>query len=75
MRKLKRKTILTCLLKARRSCEDREWDEMGAVGREFGSTEFDLLMEQDRRNGVGIFDQDLKRRIFGGVEDPKNRCQ
>jgi hypothetical protein len=33
---------------------------MRLVGREFGSPDFERLMEEDRRNGVGIFDPALK---------------
>jgi hypothetical protein len=45
----------------RSTLEDRLWDQMRPVGREFGSPDFERLMEEDRRNGVGIFDPALKR--------------
>ena len=44
---------------ARCSLEDRLWDRMPAVGREFGSPDFERLMEEDYRNGVGVFDPAL----------------
>jgi len=44
---------------ARCSLEDRLWDQMPAVGREFGSPDFERLMEEDRRNGVGALDPAL----------------
>lgn len=39
-----------------RSPEDVQWDRMTPVGREFGSPVFERLMEEDQRNGVGVFD-------------------
>lgn len=42
------------------------WDRMPAVGREFGSPDFDRLMEEDYRLHQGIFDPalaaDIKKR-------------
>lgn len=35
------------------------WDRLRPVGREFGSPEFERLMEEDHRNGVGVFDPEL----------------
>lgn len=49
----------------RRRCfeaEARLWDSMPPVGREFGSPDFDRLMEEDRRNGTGVFDPSLRRK-------------
>lgn len=43
--------------------EDRLWDRMPAVGREFGSPDFERLMEEDRRHGVGVFDPALRREV------------
>ncbi len=40
--------------------EERLWDQMPAVGREFGSPDFERLMEEDYRKGVGVFDPALK---------------
>jgi hypothetical protein len=40
---------------------ERLWDQMPAVGREFGSPDFERLMEEDHCNGVGVFDPALKR--------------
>lgn len=39
--------------------EDRLWDRMPAIGREFGSPDFDRLMAEDHRDGVGVFDPAL----------------
>ncbi|MFG6460102.1 hypothetical protein ACG04Q_00880 [Roseateles sp. DXS20W] len=36
------------------------WDEMRPVGREFGSPDFERLMAEDARAGVGVFDPALK---------------
>jgi len=44
--------------------EDRQWDRMPAVGREFGSPDFERLMAEDYRNGGGVFDPGLKG-LFG----------
>lgn len=35
-------------------------DEMQPVGREFGSPDFERLMDEDARAGVGVFDPALK---------------
>ncbi len=40
--------------------EKRLWDQMPAVGREFGSPDFERLMEEDYRKGAGVFDPALK---------------
>jgi len=42
--------------------EDKAWSQMRPVGREFGSPDFDRLMEEDHRDGVGVFDPALKQR-------------
>ncbi|WP_166651929.1 hypothetical protein [Roseateles toxinivorans] len=47
--------------------EDWLWDNMRPVGREFGSPDFERLMDKDRRNGVGVFDPELKGRFLRGV--------
>ncbi len=39
--------------------EDRLWDRMPAVGREFGSPDFDRLMGEDYCDGVVVFDRAL----------------
>jgi hypothetical protein len=41
------------------SLEEQMWDRMPAVGREFGSPDFDRLMEEDFRQGRGVFDPAL----------------
>ncbi len=60
----KRKSIIDArLLRQRRRLFEQEmqlWDQMPAVGREFGSPDFERLMAEDQRNGVGIFDPALK---------------
>jgi hypothetical protein len=43
--------------------EDRQWDSMPAVGREFGSPDFDQLMEEDYRQGRGVFDPALAAAV------------
>lgn len=58
----KRKTAISHALmrrEARSSLEDRLWDRMPPVGREFGSPDFERLMAEDRLNGVGAFDPAL----------------
>lgn len=61
--------ILAVLFDGRRRELDvlREWDSMAPVGREFGSPDFEQLMEADRRAGVGVFDPALKE-VFRSVE-------
>ena len=43
---------------------------MRSVGREFGSPDFERLMDEDHRNGVGIFDPVLAQDFLAGVKDP-----
>ena len=45
--------------RASSSLDVQVWDQMPAVGREFGSPEFDRLMEEDFHNGRGVFDPAL----------------
>ena len=55
----RRKKVVDAATRAalsRAADEDRWWDEMRPVGREFGSPDFDRLMEKDARNGVGMFE-------------------
>jgi addiction module HigA family antidote len=40
--------------------ELRLWDRMPPVGREFGSPDFERLMEEDFRKQVGVFEPALK---------------
>lgn len=40
--------------------EMEAWDQTPAVGREFGSPDFDRLMEEDYVDGVGVFHAALK---------------
>lgn len=60
----KRKSIIDArLLRQRRRLFEQEmqlWDQMPAVGREFGSPDFERLMAEDQRDGVGVFDPALK---------------
>jgi hypothetical protein len=37
---------------------------MPAVGREFGSPDFERLMEEDRRNRTGLFDPALEGLVL-----------
>ena len=60
----KRKTHIGRAMFRRSPLEVRLWDRMRPVGREFGSPDFERLMEEDRRNGVGIFDPALKETFF-----------
>ncbi|MCE4555582.1 hypothetical protein [Pelomonas cellulosilytica] len=48
--------------------EDQLWDRMPAVGREFGSPDFDRLMEEDYRLGRGVFDPAIRQAFGGGGE-------
>lgn len=48
-------------------------DEMRAVGREFGSPDFERLMAEDHRRGAGVFDPALKGQYVSGVEAPEDR--
>ncbi|MBI3346955.1 MAG: hypothetical protein HY020_07055 [Burkholderiales bacterium] len=58
--------------------EDKLWDRMTAVGREFGSPDFERLMEEDSRLGVGVFDPafryvpDGSAQALIGVEEPED---
>ncbi|RTL41555.1 MAG: DUF2384 domain-containing protein [Burkholderiales bacterium] len=45
------------------SLEDALWDRIAPVGREFGSPDFERLMEEDRRNRVGVFDPAMRQPI------------
>lgn len=65
----------------RRKCgilEDQLWDRMPAVGREFGSPDFDRLMEEDYRLGRRAFDPAVQQAFgarskrFVGVEVPED---
>lgn len=60
----KRKSMVCHAIRARNRLsrlEDLAWDQMPAVGREFGSPDFDRLMVEDFRNQTGVFDPNLKR--------------
>lgn len=52
--------------------DDRLWDEIQPVGREFGSPDFERLADEDHRNGVGAFDPTLRDIFLSGVEVPEN---
>jgi len=57
------------LMLQRRASFDQElrlWEEMRPVGREFGSPDFERLMDEDARAGVGVFDPVLKSLIRCG---------
>lgn len=61
----RRKTAVSSLLRQQRrkriEQEDLLWDRMPAVGREFGSPDFERLMAEDHRNR-GI-DPELKDQL------------
>lgn len=42
-----------------RSAEDIAWDSMTPVGREFGSPDYDRLMQEDFDDKTGVFSPDL----------------
>lgn len=70
----KRKAIISRALlrqSRRSSLDERLWNEMRPVGREFGSPDFERLMEEDQRNGVGVFDPALKGMYSSSVEIPE----
>jgi len=46
--------------------EDQLWDRMPAVGREFGSPDFERLMHDDYRLWRGVFDPAV-RQAFGAT--------
>ena len=56
----------------RSALKDRFWDEIQPVGREFGSPDFERLMDEDFRNGVGVFDPALKDKFLSGVDVPED---
>ncbi len=63
----KRKPIVCQAIRTRARLsrlEDLAWDQMPAVGREFGSLDFDRLMEEDFRDQAGVFDPNLKSLFF-----------
>lgn len=64
----KRKAAISRALLGRSILEDRLWDQMAPVGREFGSPDFERLMDEDRRNGVGVFDPELQEEFHSRVE-------
>jgi len=71
----KRKAAISWALVAqhmRSTLEDRLWDQMRPVGREFGSPDFERLMEEDRRKGSGIFDPALKGMYSSSIEIPED---
>lgn len=62
-------TVVILKRRALFALETREWDRMPAVGREFGSPDFDRLMEEDFHRRQGVFDPTLSilgtRRSLG----------
>ena len=56
----KRKAAICRALRGRSTLEYQIWDRMRPVGREFGSPDFERLMEDDHRNGRGVFDPALQ---------------
>jgi len=60
--------------------EDQMWDRMAAVGREFGSPDFERLMEEDYRLGQGVFDPAVLQAFQArnkplAVQDPPEDLQ
>lgn len=47
----------------RESSLECPWDTMAPVGREFGSPDFERLMEHDQRDGAGVFDPVIRQLI------------
>lgn len=56
------------ILRRQRSLEDLLWDRVAPVGRESGSPDFERLMEEDQRRGVGVFDPALRRLTADGAD-------
>jgi hypothetical protein len=58
--------------------EDQMWDQMPAVGREFGSPDFERLMEEDYRLGRGVFDPTVRQAFqtrnkrLAGLDPPED---
>jgi hypothetical protein len=71
----KRKTEIMqaslCTRVAIRAQEDKLWDQMSPVGREFGSPDFERLMEEDFHKGVGPVDPALKIQFAKGINTLK----
>lgn len=57
--RLNRRTDVMAKRRALFEIEARAWDRMQAVGREFGSPDFDRLMEEDFQRSKGVFDPAL----------------
>lgn len=56
------------ILRRQRSLEDLLWDRVAPVGREFGSPDFERLMEEDQCRGVGVFDPALRLLKADGAD-------
>lgn len=52
------RSLLRCRQQSQRFC--KEWDSMPPVGREFGSPDFERLMDEDHRQRRGVFDPHRK---------------
>jgi len=67
MTSIRKRKAAICRLRLERSSRvavhERFQDETRAVGREFGSAEFDRLMDEDHRNGVGVFHPSFKAEL------------
>jgi addiction module HigA family antidote len=63
------------LLRDQEARELRLWDRMPPVGREFGSPDFERLMEEDHRNRVGVFDPALEGFGSGWLDKSSSRMQ
>ncbi|WP_157275654.1 hypothetical protein [Pelomonas sp. Root1444] len=53
---INRRTEMLLMRRIEGLLEDQMWDRMPAVGREFGSPDFERLMEEDFRAERGVFD-------------------
>jgi addiction module HigA family antidote len=74
-RKRKAEICRRMLLRDHEAQELRLWDRMPPVGREFGSPDFERLMEEDHRNRVGVFDPALKGFGSGRLDKSSGRMQ
>ena len=70
----KQRTRIFRLMRQRWLDAEREqelWDRMPPVGREFGSPDFERLMEEDYRAGVGVFDPAVLRAFETARKPPR----
>lgn len=58
---------VVCRRRLDSALDEQLWDRMPAVGREFGSPDFERLMAEDFRLGQGVFDPAV-REAFGATD-------